>query len=1178
MDQSEGDYLFFNNSESEPDFLFSDKSSSEQSVSFDSEAESNPLNSPVQTSSPVPHISSTSEFILTSPVSLIPPTSEFILTSPISLIPPTSEIVLTSPISPIPPIPPIPENLPTSPVPPVPPISSASIAPPTSPVSIEIPKIQNHSVLNSVQFPSLLWPNLHNSGSYKALDIGNSENFFFASSNNSDIPNPNLGSPKKTNSRGPNLKWIPQNQDSKDGDYWRPKTSLRFARPPINKHELPNTSYSLPSVNQMIKQFQEFEPATEVPPIVLESFLKESLYQNYLVDNFDPLFGNRACLFIPEMAQESIDRMSWIFYLGGPINNEPKFVFSRSQSEVSMIETLCDLDFAKENPESIPIKYQPIGEPYIFAERNRFINHIAPSMFNPTEILLSSLDYSARLWDFSNETSNWMVCEYWNSPRTFVSATRNQVSAIDSRVSLNTNPKALINFDSVQDQIVHEKITSIKVNPLDSMHLAVGTNQKIHVYDLRYPNSPLISWAHNFSTLDPPFYLEYTTQYPTQSLDKSRKACSVIAASKRHSLISAFSYTTDFQTETSIVSKSRDFIPSFHSHESTKYLLLDSMASTQFGFEESLHLMSKNEIAPLPYLDGFVLAPNLPDSSKERKNQKSNLPVGYDIFQVSSNGSVYCQEFDMIKPSSSCDVDADSLSQTQDCNSSEPHYNTSDIQNKDSTPIDTPSLDNLKDICVHRNASLDLIDGNQQTFITFDENYRFKENEKISFSMSEWPFSRVNVKTALFYFYNNITRKRQWFSSNELFNFNIFKTYFEKNSREIYKIVDSAILIGLKSETFSRIRKKDQSVKSYILNLKKIALSKSSQIKAASEVLSSAIQVVVNFYKMDVNGKLLLKNNISERPANMVLLSYNILTSPLLLRIQSIIENRIFELLLYFAFKKNEDYAQRIPRFHPFSKELESLANNYSVYSLELPSVGKIGIDSKSKFYQELFKMEKFPDLKEVISMLSDKSHQLLPIPSNSGFWSSRSDQSKYMKHALCWITKNLVFSLTTLKFTDEKISISRDSREQESHFHQSDIYFKEVLVSNPPRFNRVMKSLDKLWESSSLQLNPASRNQYPVSLLDPNNHTRSDGNKLDNSSLVRSFGSTLLKSKDRDYNESQLQASQKASQQTSAPFKIPEVSQKQKVRFSQTQNQNQSAQVGKKSSKHPKKKRRKGF
>ncbi|OMJ13709.1 hypothetical protein AYI70_g8226, partial [Smittium culicis] len=529
-------------------------------------------------------------------------------------------------------------------------------------------QLENSNALKADQLPLIIFPDFNKKFHTKSLEFG-SVNHFILQKDNQYAPgntNSNYSQSASVNQDTNSLFWEAQNSTIQDFTFFHSAGKLRYQRPPIRPFELDPMPHE--------KQIRFFEPTLDIPPSVLGPLLSDSLNETYLSYNFDPFIGNRACLFTPECLNNSqeFSEMKWIAYTGGKAHNEFKFIFARTHDQISLLETAFLAPTDPSTDTSIPLKYGVIGNPYIASIRNRFIIHCSPSPYNSTEVLLTSSDHSVRIWDFNNRSEkvinkgsniiksvlDWSVTEYWNSPRTFLHANRDSAYLLDSRASETSNKIIFCNYSSSSKSDSSEKIVSVKTDALNPFHSIIGTTKNISVYDMRFNSSPLLSWKHDFSSMDPPVFLDTILHSDIKSsVDNNKNICSIVAASKHKALISTFTYHQSRSNGSPVISLSRSSLNSFHSHESNKIQLLDNISQSQFYSSDLKTKIQRSEMYPFPNLDGIVIDKcfsfdDFDDDSNFYKTDGGMYGNNSTIYQFGQDGSLYSQNYKSFKISS----------------------------------------------------------------------------------------------------------------------------------------------------------------------------------------------------------------------------------------------------------------------------------------------------------------------------------------------------------------------------------------------------------------------------------------------------------------------------------------------------------------------------------------------
>ncbi|PVV00076.1 hypothetical protein BB559_000129 [Furculomyces boomerangus] len=1002
--------------------------------------------------------------------------------------------------------------------------------------SQDIPdNIQPTSSVNDTEhlkadFPCIIWPELQDEKSFGGLEMGHIYQFSFhkpkTQKNYTNFLNQSHFENQLDHEQETGLIWETYNHSEKEHRYWKPLEPVKCVRPPIRKYEIDRNSFlnSRHSKN-MSYNLTKYQNLGHIPQVITESLFSADIQEGYLKNNFDPFLGNRACMFYPEILAPDSGHLdnSWLAYTGGEIHNELRFYpnietpeqsrsyininwdglnldntykptfqtpilqlstspadneffFVRTHDQVSMIETGLDATLLSEASMNnlVPLKYGQIGNSYLLASNNRFINHCAPSPYNAPEVLLTSVDHSVRLWDFTDNseqllykglnyienTIDWATTEYWNTPRTFLHADTNCAYIIDSRLKNDGMLNRFVSFSNFDKNTYLEKLVSIKPKALNPMHAVIGTTQNIRVYDMRYSKTPVILWRHKFPVIDPPEFL-YTLNSDQSNFDKNIDiTCSIVAASRRQTNISVFVYSQSKADGNPYISISQNNVDSFHTNDSVKAQLLDIISDTQFKSTTVRKKITQENIFPLPELSGFVINPRTDLKKRNPKSSKNYCDNCYSIFQLAVDGSLYKQNVNILSNLSSENQKSNETELEKMLRKGKTN-NENDSEKVCNKHIENDSL-YCKEVC--RDVNLNLVDGNGQLFISYNQNVDYEKSQKLKFANTEWPFIRNDFREVLQYFYQTISRDNIFFSKADILPFTkISKHIIESGTSSINRVLDSVLYLSLCYNIDDMDKDSlNDSLEKYF-DLKKINGQSDTiaSVKLLSEVVLLSSNFITYFYKIDNTGELTEKNISASDFASNFRITKTML-NPLNIKLRTLLENRIIDLIFSRVYKSQSTPEET--QTDTLSK-LEEKLKMYTVDAIHIPGLGKIGIcEENISIFGDLLEKQEPVEIHDLLEILTKKYHgTIIDLhPETPEYEYCRN----FYYNSLYYLLKDLFLSTTLLKPLDRKKIVGSATNKKNN---SKSCYIEILNLKKVPKLQSAAKVLERLWEKESI-------------------------------------------------------------------------------------------------------------
>ncbi|OMJ07274.1 hypothetical protein AYI70_g5827, partial [Smittium culicis] len=679
--------------------------------------------------------------------------------------------------------------------------------------------------------------------------------------------------------------------------------------------------------------------------------------------------------------------------------------------------------------------------------------------------------------------------------------------------SETSNKIIFCNYSSSSKSDSSEKIVSVKTDALNPFHSIIGTTKNISVYDMRFNSSPLLSWKHDFSSMDPPVFLDTILHSDIKSsVDNNKNICSIVAASKHKALISTFTYHQSRSNGSPVISLSRSSLNSFHSHESNKIQLLDNISQSQFYSSDLKTKIQRSEMYPFPNLDGIVIDKcfsfdDFDDDSNFYKTDGGMYGNNSTIYQFGQDGSLYSQNYKSFKISSN--INSKKYKKSENSQNSAMTL-LSNYLSDPNTIKPVSSFSQLESSQVTRDLGLNLIDSNGQIFISFNENYMFEEITKIESSLNEWPFIRRDFRPTLNYLYGLIGREKMWFSKNEIASYNLIEPLINSNSMN--KVIDKALYFALdsdlseftpKSENLEKSKSNEPDLEENIdPKENKSANKDDSEISTrfgtkfvknllASEVIDLAIQYISKTYVFTKNGKIVKLESKLKKKEYIRLNTTNLIN---LVRIKMIdlIESRLIFLLLEYLYDKNSNVESSDLDFD--NKEIRQKnklllkISEFKIDSIAVFSAGKVGISEhnlaiKLKYEEYLQnKSDSMSNHNLTQGLIQTVAESLKPY-----FFGGKNINSKdkfvngFFNNCLYHLSKRLLFSSTILIRKHQNLK-SNPSLINSEKF----IVCKMGNLKLSPKLPTFVKVLDRLW-SANLSVIPPSTQQ----LQNPYRHPR---------------------------------------------------------------------------------------
>ncbi|KAJ1919299.1 hypothetical protein H4219_002061 [Mycoemilia scoparia] len=208
------------------------------------------------------------------------------------------------------------------------------------------------------------------------------------------------------------------------------------------------------------------------------------------------------------------------------IPKDPRLLAVRSMGGINIVAT-----FEMVSPLGAPnIEALTLPTQYSYAEANQWVINMSPNKWNVADMALSSSDNSIHIWNYNNQTveclrqsdpyleneNEWSICQYWNTPKSFLVCDSRALLSLDSRTSTQRNTTIMFDVNDFINSLPtstsknydsKEYITAICPSEFNPLHAAMCTNKYLRIFDQRYTKSPIITWSHSFLPHDPPRFM-----------------------------------------------------------------------------------------------------------------------------------------------------------------------------------------------------------------------------------------------------------------------------------------------------------------------------------------------------------------------------------------------------------------------------------------------------------------------------------------------------------------------------------------------------------------------------------------------------------------------------------------------------------------------------------------------